>query len=74
MQEENDLCNNSPQLTASSRETMSSGAISGGENLPGNNECGDIWAKVLEKIRKAVEKHQKLEPPNRLSELFKFKA
>jgi hypothetical protein len=39
---------------------MSSGSISGGEDLPRNNECGDIWAKVLEKIRKAVEGHQKL--------------
>ena len=36
---------------------MSSGTISGWEDLPRNNERGDIWAKVLEKIRKAKEGH-----------------
>ena len=53
---------------------MSSGAISGGEDLPGNNESGDIWAKILEKNREAVEEHQNLELPGRLVELLKFKA
>jgi hypothetical protein len=53
---------------------MSSGAISGGEDLPRNNECGDIWAKILKKVRKAVEKHQKFEPQGRLVELLKFEA
>ena len=53
---------------------MSSGAISSGEDLPRNNEGGDIWAKVLEKVRKAVEKHQKFEFQGRLVELLKFEA
>jgi hypothetical protein len=53
---------------------MPSGAISGGEDLPRNNECGDIWAKILEKVRKAVEKHQKFEPQGRLVELLEFEA
>lgn len=53
---------------------MSSGAISGGEDLPRNNESGDIWAKILEKIRKAVEEHQNFEFPDRVVEILKFEA
>lgn len=74
LQVENYLRNDSPQLTASTWETMSSGAISGGEDLPRNNECGDIWAKILEKVRKAIKKHKKFEPQGWLVELLKFEA
>ncbi len=53
---------------------MSSGTISSWEDLPRDNESGDIWAKVLEKVRKAIEKHQKFGFPAQPGEVLKFKA
>ena len=53
---------------------MSGGAISGREDFPRYNESGDVWAKVLEKVRKAEKKHQKFQSPDRVGELFESEA
>lgn len=53
---------------------MCGSTIPSREDLPGNNESGDIRAKVLEKVRKAVKKHQNFGSPGLSGKLFESEA
>lgn len=52
------LRNDRPKLTASRRDTVCCGTVTGGEGLSRNNECGNIRPEVLEEVGQAVEDHK----------------
>lgn len=55
---ETDLGDDSTKFTGSSRNTVSGGTISGGEDLSRNNKGGGVGSKVLEEVGKAVKEDE----------------
>jgi len=55
---EPNLRNDGPKLSASRRDTMCGGTISGREDLPRNDECGDIGPEILEEVGQAVKEYK----------------
>lgn len=53
-----DLGNNSAKLAAGSRDSMGSGAVSGGEDLARYHEGRCVGSKILEEIGEAVEHNE----------------
>lgn len=50
----NDLGDNSSDLTSSGRDTVGRRSVSGGEHLSGNNEGGGVGAKVFKELTQNV--------------------
>lgn len=51
---EADLRDDSTKLSAGSADTVCGRSVSSGEDLAGNDECGSVGSKVLEKVGHAV--------------------
>lgn len=55
-----DLCNDSTELAARSRDTVASTPVTCREGLTGDDEGGGVGAEVLEEVGQAVEEHERL--------------
>ena len=62
---ETNLRNNGSKFPAGSRDTMSSGTITGRKRLPGNDEGSRIGPKILEKVGETVKHDEAFNPGRR---------